>query len=70
MMQQQELHRDLRDIFRQRVRESFQRARQCLSHARMARCDGDSVNFRKWIWLSRVFRMAAANWRERARGVL
>jgi hypothetical protein len=61
-----EIRRELQRIYRARVPDRFSNARHCLTYARMARRDGDSVGFKEWIWCARVLRMAAARWRKRA----
>jgi hypothetical protein len=69
MKSQPDDRQELHAIFRARVPDSFASARDCLTYARMARRDGDSVGLREWIWCARVLRMAAAKWRQRARSV-
>lgn len=64
-----EIRRELQRTYRARVPGSFANARDCLTFARMARRDGDSVGFREWIWCARVLRMAAAKWRRRAQSI-
>jgi hypothetical protein len=64
-----EIRRELHRIYRARVPDSFASSRHCLTYARIARRDGDSVELRKWIRCVRVLRMAAARWRQRARSI-
>lgn len=69
MSTEPEARQALREIFQAKVPDRFAGARDCLTYARMARRDGDSVGLRKWSWCARVLRMAAAKWRQRARSV-
>ncbi|MBS0418018.1 MAG: hypothetical protein JSR66_09915 [Proteobacteria bacterium] len=66
-MDQSDAYEELRAIFRQRVGQSFERARCCLLFARMARYDGNGVAVQEWLSSVRVFRDAAARWRRKAR---
>ena len=63
------IRRELHRIYRARVPDRFASARDCLTYARMARRDGDSVRLRQWICCARVLRMAAAKWRQRAQSI-
>lgn len=66
MQQSEAFHGQLRASYAAIVAESFEKARHCLSLARLAQESGDCAEVRRWIWCVRVLRMAAAEWRNRA----
>lgn len=69
MQQSEAFHRELRATYARIVAESFARAHHCLGLARQAHQAGDCAEVRRWIWCVRVSRMAAAEWRRRARRI-
>ena len=63
-----ETSQELRELFRERVRLSFSRAKICVRCAKAARARGDAVEVKKWTRAAQILRAAAANWRQRALG--
>jgi hypothetical protein len=69
MQESEAFQRQLRGHYATIVAESFDRARHCLSLARVAQQAGNCAEVRKWLRSVRVLRMAAAEWRNRAQRI-
>ena len=69
MQQSRAFEQQLRAHYAAIVAELFDRARHCLSLARVAQQAGSCAEVRKWLRSVRVLRMAAAEWRNRAQGM-
>jgi hypothetical protein len=69
MQQPEAFQRELRATYAAIVAESFDRARHCLTNARIARQDGHGDSLREMLRCVQVLRMAAAEWRKRVRHI-